>query len=267
MGRLFAMICSSCKHENRKKHGRDQYGQQRFKCLLCGKTWIENQPKPFGRMNIAKDKAILCLRMLLEGNSIRTTQRLVGISRNTILDLLALIGSRAQDYWTNRMIGLHAENVQIDEVWGFVECKEQTREKLSRQGDCCGDAYCFLAIERDTKLLLAWHVGKRDLGDTQWFVSKLRRATVGPYQISTDGFKMYCRTIPEAFSFNIDFAQIIKIFKPGNVRAGRYSPPEIDSIRKRRRYGNPDMNQVCTSHAERCNLSIRMGVRRINALN
>ena len=119
------MICSTCKHENRKKHGQDKYGQQRLKCLLCGKTWIESQPKPLGRMNIAKDRAIFCLRLLLEGNSIRTTQRLVGISRNTILDLLALIGSRAQEYWTYQMVGLTVNNVQVDEVWGFVGCKEK----------------------------------------------------------------------------------------------------------------------------------------------
>ena len=261
------MICSICKHENYKKHGKDPCGQQRFRCLLCGKTWIESQPKPFGRMNIPKDKAILCLRMLLEGNSIRTTERLVGISKNTILDLLALIGSRAEDYWTNHMIGLPAENVELDEVWGFVGCKEKTRVKLSRKNDCCGDAYCFLAIERDTKLLISWHLGKRDPADTAWFASKLRHATVSRFQISADGFKPYCKTIPEAFSFNVDFAQIIKLFGKGMGGGnGRYSPPDIIGICKRRKFGNPDMNQVCTSHVERQNLNIRMGIRRMTRL-
>ena len=101
---------------------------------------------------------------------------------------------------------------------------------LSRQGKDgraealgpeCGDAYTYLAIERDTKLVLAYHVGRREPDDTAWFAGKLRVATAGRFQLTTDGFKPYCTAVPEAFSGNIDFAQLIKTYgKP----AGRRSP-------------------------------------------
>ena len=109
------------------------------------------------------------------------------------------------------MRGLPASDVQADEVWGFVGCKEKTRVRKHLGWDC-GDAYTFLAIERDTKLILAWHTGRREPEDTVWFAEKLRAATSGRFQLTTDGFKPYCTAIPEAFSGNIDFAQLVKIY-------------------------------------------------------
>jgi IS1 family transposase len=162
---------------------------------------------------------------------------------------------------------LPASHVEADEVWGFVGCKEKTRLKKHLGGDC-GDAYTFLAIERDTKLILAWHVGRREPEDTAWFAEKLRVATSGRFQLTTDGFKPYCTAIPGAFSGHIDFARLVKIYgKPRGANADtRYSPADITGIKKRAAWGNPDMSQVCTSHVERSNLSIRMGVRRMTRL-
>ena len=81
------MIVISCQHENKKKHGHDRKGNQRFRCLDCGKTWVEETVKPLGNMRISLEKAALALGMLLEGMSIRATMRLTGLDRNTICDL------------------------------------------------------------------------------------------------------------------------------------------------------------------------------------
>jgi IS1 family transposase len=219
-------------------------------------------------MRIDPKKALQVIEMLMEGVSIRSAVRLTGIAKGTILRLLELVGDRAQYYWTMAMKNLPAANVQVDETWGFVYAKEKTclRKHL---GTDCGDAYTFLAIERDSKLILAWHVGRRDPQDTAWFSEKLRNNTMGRFQLTTDGFKPYCTAIPEAFMGKIDFAQLIKTYgKPTGERKAeaRYSPAEITGIRKREMWGNPDMNAVSTSHIERQNLNIRMGVRRMTRL-
>lgn len=88
----------ACAHANTKRFGRDRKGNQRFHCLDCGKTWLEPRDKPIGDMRIDHEKAVQCLEMLLEGVSIRSTERLTGLAHNTVLRLLELVGCRAQYY-------------------------------------------------------------------------------------------------------------------------------------------------------------------------
>lgn len=114
------MIAPACPHNQVKRFGRDRKGNQRYRCLLCGKTWLEPRVKPLGEMRLDHGKAVKCLEMLLEGVSIRSTERLANVNRNTILRLLETVGARAQYFWTTAMRGLPAANVQADEVWGFV---------------------------------------------------------------------------------------------------------------------------------------------------
>jgi hypothetical protein len=51
-------------------------------------------------------------------------------------------------------------------------------------GDFFGDAYTFVAIERTSKLIVAWHLGKRTVGHTYTFAEKLDRATAMPVQVA-----------------------------------------------------------------------------------
>lgn len=204
------MITPACRHDQVKRHGRDRNGNQWYRCVLCGKTWSADKPKLFGEMRIDKDKAILCLRLLLEGNNIRSTVRITRVSKNAILRLLETVGRRAIIYWRTQMQNLPAMDVECDEIWGFVGCEEKTR-KRRQYGEGCGDVYTFLAIERTTKLVLAYHVGKRTTNDTVLFAEKLRSAVPSRCQVSTDGFSPYVGAIQAAFGGQVDFARLIKI--------------------------------------------------------
>src|SRR5260370_25094209 len=142
----------ACGHPEVKRFGRDRKGNQRFRCLVCGKTWIEQQPKPLGEMRIPLDKAVFVLKLLLEGTSINATVRLTGIAKETILDLLVMVGNRALQFWQDRMKGLSCNECQVDEVWGFVGMKEKTRVRKDRP-QIFADDYACTAIDRYTKLL------------------------------------------------------------------------------------------------------------------
>ena len=145
-------------------------------------------------------------------------------------------------------------------------CKEKTRVHKG-YSEAVGDAYAFTAIDRHTKLLLAFHVGKRTHDDAQWFCNQLADAVDGELQLTTDGYTPYCTTVVEAFRSRVQFAQLIKIFGRGtSTTSGTYSPAVIKGIRTRVIIGHPDKKNVSTSIVERSNRTWRMRCRRMTRL-
>ena len=256
-----------CQHTQTKKHGRDRYGNQRMRCLTCGKTWIVTPPRPLGSMRIDLDKAVFALRLLLEGTSIRATARLTGLDKNTLCDLVATVGANCERFMRATVVDVPVKEIEADELWGFVHCKEKTRQRLG-YGELFGDVYTFVAMERTSKFVVTWLCGKRTSENCWEFVNNLYFATTGRFAVSTDGFTPYSSSIPLVFGFNVDFAQIVKRFSGTSDVDGsrRYSPANIVSTDKVRGCGNPDLDRASTSHSERLNRSFRMGIRRLTRL-
>ena len=256
------MRCPVCQAEARR-FGKDRNGNQRWQCRACCRTFLE--PRPLGTMRLSFDKAIYCLRHLLEGTSIRSTERLLEVHRDTIISAAVTAGKSCQRFLERTVRNLQVSNVQADEIWGFVYCKEKTRQREDWDEDC-GDAYCFVALERYTKLVLAWHLGKRSPEDTNAFSGKLRAATNGRFQLSTDGYTPYRTAIPSTFGQKIDFAQIVKVYGNAPEAERRYTPPTVVGVTLVPCLGEPDMDAVCKSHVERNNLNMRMMNRRLTRL-
>lgn len=88
------MTCHNCRIECRR-HGRDRKEDQRYQCRQCSKTFLGPPQKPLERMYLPIEKAEVVLRLLLEGNSVSSVERLTDIHHTTILKLLVLAGEKA----------------------------------------------------------------------------------------------------------------------------------------------------------------------------
>jgi transposase-like protein/IS1 family transposase len=262
------MTCHNC-NSLCKKFGK--YGPakiQRYRCKQCRRTFSEEQNKPLGEMRLSLDKAEMVLRLLLEGNSIRSIQRITGVHQVTILSLLVLAGEKCEQLMHERIKGVAVKDVEADEIWAFVRMKKMTKNRKEVNDPHVGDAYTFVGIERNTKLILAWHLGQRDVPDTEVFTEKLHRATSGRFQLTTDGFSGYLHAISYSLGVRVDYAQLIKVYgREHDLEAGqKYSPPEVIDTIIKPLIGSPDPRRICTSIVERSNLTMRMSIRRLTRL-
>ena len=213
-------------------------------------------------MTVPLEKAILALRMLLEGSSVRSVERITELHRDTILRILVKAGEKAEKIMGRYVRNIAVKDVECDEVWSFLGKKEKRVRPDDDQN--LGDCYTFVAIERNTKLVLNIAMGKRDQLTTNSFIEGLRDS-IKPgtsFQITTDGFAPYKTSIPDTFGDYVDYAMLIKVYKTNPESERKYGPAEVASTEVVPVCGNPDTTRICTSIIERSNLSLRMGQRR-----
>jgi IS1 family transposase len=217
-------------------------------------------------MRIPLGTAEAIIAALCEGASASATARLTRTDVHTVIDLMIVVGQRCARYMESELRGVCVGAVQIDEIWQFIGAKERT-VKEKNLGPEYGDSYTFVATEATSKMVLCYHFGRRDQANTDLFASKLRDATAGRFQLSSDAWQPYRTSMPDYIGDRIDFGMIVKIFgAPSRDEQRHYSPPKIKGMRKEVVYGNPKQKTISTSYIERLNGSIRCFVKRMGRL-
>jgi len=203
---------------------------------------------------------------LVEGCSIRTTERLTQTHRDTVMRLGARIGRGCDALHDFMFRELQISQLQFDELWAFIGKKQ----KRVKKGDAAsaGDKYTFLALDALNKAIVSYRCGKRDGATTLEFVQDVRARVVGAPMISSDAFAAYEPTIRYVFGDNCHYGQIVKNYAAEQSvnAARRYSPAAVVSVKKHRVIGFMPGFLTSTSHVERSNLSVRIASRRFTRL-
>jgi hypothetical protein len=97
------------------------------------------------------------VRCLIEGNSLRSTARIVGVSVNTVINLLCDLGLACEAYQDIHLRKLTCKRMQVDEVRFFIYSK--AKNTPDDQHDRKGTFWLWVAMCPDTKIVPTWLIG------------------------------------------------------------------------------------------------------------
>lgn len=203
-------------------------------------------------------QAVNVVHLLVEGMGIRAISRFTGLDTKTVLNILETTGQKAAQFLDNKVRNLNSNVIQADEIHGMVYSRQQNTPKDQTER---GEQYTFLSVDRESKLIVNWLVGKRTRENAEQFMADLKSRMANRFQLVTDGWTAYTSldgSVAAVFGQEIDYAAETKYF----AKPSTFLPRQLIGMRRRRRIGNPDMKLATTCHAERTNLSVRQFTRR-----
>src|SRR5665213_2912711 len=141
------------------------------------------------RTSLARRTQII--NCLVEGNSIRSTERMTDTHRDTIMRLLVEVGSGCAKLMDEQMRELPCRRIQVDEIWAYV--------------------------------------GKRTRVNAVAFMGDLSERLANRVQLSSDALSTYVDAVERAFGADVDYGQEVKFYDAEPIGPGRYSPPKVVS--------------------------------------
>src|SRR5258708_25788908 len=89
---------------------------------------------------------------LIEGCSINSTCRMMGVSQKTVLSLIETVGTACAEFQDRWLRDLPTTRVQVDEIWSVCRMKQKNVPADTRGVLGYGDVWTFVAIDADSTL-------------------------------------------------------------------------------------------------------------------
>ena len=138
---------------------------------------------------ISIDKQLLILQLLCEGNSIRGTARLAKVSPVTVLRLLSDTGTFCMELEDYLLTDLYAPRIQCDEMWCFI--RGRAKNLTNHQPDKDGEQWIWVALDVETRFLVAWHSGDRTNEEAYKFFNKIAERVQRVETVYADEHRAY----------------------------------------------------------------------------
>ncbi|MBC7791742.1 MAG: IS1 family transposase [Anaerolineae bacterium] len=212
---------------------------------------------------LSADRCAAVVQALLEGTSIRTIARATGVAKNTVARLLGEVGAACLKYQREHAVSLSCKRIQCGEIWTFAGMKEKQPGSSVRGLVEQGDAWTWVAICADSKLVAAFHVGKHTRQDAESFIVDLAGRLANRVQLTTDGYRAYLTAIEDAFDWNgVDYTILDQIYESAPEGEKHYGPAARTEAIRKPIMGGPYDQYSSSTYVERQKFSIRMQTRR-----